>query len=250
MKLIVVGKGGSGKSTIVAAMAKLAARRVRHVVVVDADESNPGIERMLGMNESSPSLIDAVGGRKQVFGTLKDASSEAVQATVRHMLEEAKQRSFLLLQVGKIRQAGSGCACPHGVIAREILSYSFAPGTFVIVDTEAGLEHFGRGVDARVDMILFVADPSYDAITLCKEAKVLADSIGVPFLTVLNKVGGEDISKFLRAELARRGIDVEIVIPYDSQIFESSLLGNPLEVGVAQQAVEQLLFRMLSIGLP
>ena len=92
LKVIVAGKGGSGKSTIVALIARLAVKKGRHVVVVDADESNPGIERMLALNVPNQGLIDVVGGRRRVFGRLKDRSSETLQAAVRSVMEEAKDK--------------------------------------------------------------------------------------------------------------------------------------------------------------
>ncbi len=57
-------------------------------VVVDADESNPGIRRMLGVNESNPTLMDMIGGRTHAFGTLKDAASDELQAAVKSVMEK------------------------------------------------------------------------------------------------------------------------------------------------------------------
>jgi CO dehydrogenase maturation factor len=244
-RILVAGKGGSGKSTIVAAIAKLAAERVNQVVVVDADESNPGIERMLGLNEPSPSLIDSVGGRKQVFGTVKGASSALVQTKIRLFIEDAKDKGLFLIRVGKINGAGSGCACPHGAISREILAYPFTAGTLVVVDSEAGIEHFGRGLDASVDTILFIVDPSYNTVELCQEAKRLADSIGVEFIVVLNKVASQDVTDFVKAELSKRAVNVRFVIPYDDRLFMSVLHGNPLEIGTARNTIEGLVNEVL-----
>jgi len=42
MKVLVCGKGGSGKSTITALLAKSMAKKSYHVLVVDSDESNSG----------------------------------------------------------------------------------------------------------------------------------------------------------------------------------------------------------------
>ena len=235
------GKGGSGKSTIVALLAKLAVKRARHVVVVDADESNPGIRRMLGASESSPSLIDMIGGRTRVFGALKDVPSEELQSTVKSVMEEAASRDLSIVEVGKIREAGSGCACPHGAISREILSYPFESETLVILDTEAGIEHFGRGLDALAEMILFVVDPSYEALELCQEAKRLADRIGLDLRAILNKVEDERTLAFMKGQLARRGIRVEASIPYDADLFQSALLGKALEAGTAADSIEKLL---------
>jgi len=244
-KILVAGKGGAGKSTIVAAIAKLSLERVKQVVVVDVDESNPGIERMLGLNEPSPSLIDAVGGRKQVFGSIKNTSSAMVQDKIKLFIEEARGKDLFLIRAGKIDEAGSGCACPHGAISREILTYPFTDGTLVLVDSEAGIEHFGRGLDANVDTILFVVDPSYNTVELCQEAKRLADSIGVEFIPVLNKVQNEEVTDFVRAELSKRGVNVRFVIPYDDRLFMSVLHGKPLEMSTARDNIAELVTGLL-----
>ena len=57
MKLSVCGKGGSGKSTIVALIANEMQQRGRQVLVVDSDESNPGLYRMLGLDKRPVPLI-------------------------------------------------------------------------------------------------------------------------------------------------------------------------------------------------
>jgi len=41
---------------------------------------------------------------------------------------------------------GEGCACPMGALARNFLKNTeTTPEDIVLVDTEAGIEHFGRG---------------------------------------------------------------------------------------------------------
>ena len=246
VKVIVAGKGGSGKSTIAVALARNAVKKGRHVVVVDADESNPGIERMLDLNTSNQSLMDTIGDRRKVFGRLKGTSSKTVQATVRSVMEKTEDKDLSIVQVGKIRKAGSGCACPHGMISRDILSYPFKSGAFVVMDTEAGIEHFGRGIDDKVDTIVFVVEPSYDSMKLCEETKKLADSISVNFMVVLNKVDSEKVSTYIKDELAKKGIDVKITIPYDDKIFSSAMLGGPLEVGESTASFDKLVSIILA----
>ncbi|MCI0547826.1 MAG: AAA family ATPase, partial [Candidatus Rokubacteria bacterium] len=48
MKIAVAGKGGSGKTTIAATLARLLARRGRKVLALDAD-SNPNLSVSLGL---------------------------------------------------------------------------------------------------------------------------------------------------------------------------------------------------------
>ncbi len=37
------------------------------------------------------------------------------------------------------------------------------------MDMEAGIEHFGRGIDNGVDLILIIIDPSYESLQLSKK---------------------------------------------------------------------------------
>jgi CO dehydrogenase maturation factor len=116
----------------------------------------------------------------------------------------------------------------------------------VVADSEAGIEHFGRGLDAKVDTILFIVDPSYNTVELCQEAKRLADSVGVEFIAVLNKVRNEEVTDFLKAELSKRAVNVRFVIPYDDSLFMSVLHGKPLEIGPARTPLEELVNEVLS----
>jgi CO dehydrogenase maturation factor len=245
MKVVIAGKGGSGKSTMTTLMAKLALSRGRRVIVVDADESNPGIERMFGLGGPSPGLLELVGGRKHVFGEVRDAASEELKDLVISVMADAERKEFCVLRLGKIRIAGSGCACPQGAIAREMLTYPFKDRTVVLVDAEAGVEHFGRGIDARADKIIFIVDPSYDSVTLCEEAKRLADSIHVKFLVVLNKVDSDLISDLLKTQLIKKGIEAKATVPYDVTILRSTLEGEPLQADSAFEGVRELLDTVL-----
>jgi len=48
MKISICGKGGSGKSALTALLANQAVARGLEVVVVDSDESNSGLFKILG----------------------------------------------------------------------------------------------------------------------------------------------------------------------------------------------------------
>ena len=66
-KIAVCGKGGSGKSTVVALLTHGARDRGCRVLVVDSDESNPGLYRVLGFDRRPEPLLKLVGGKKEVF---------------------------------------------------------------------------------------------------------------------------------------------------------------------------------------
>jgi len=64
MKVSVCGKGGSGKSTIVSLLANEARATGYHVLVLDTDESNSELFRMLGFDQPPTPLRELVGGSK------------------------------------------------------------------------------------------------------------------------------------------------------------------------------------------
>ena len=63
MKIEVSGKGGSGKSTLSVLLARSLAKQGYRVLLVDADESNIGLENLLGVSPPVH-LLEYLGGKK------------------------------------------------------------------------------------------------------------------------------------------------------------------------------------------
>ena len=73
IKISVCGKGGSGKSTLVSLLANAAQARGLTTLVVDSDESNSGLFRMLGFNKPP---IPLMALNKKFWAVLNKISSE------------------------------------------------------------------------------------------------------------------------------------------------------------------------------
>ena len=229
MKLAVCGKGGSGKSTLVALLAHQALARGRRVVVLDADESNPGLFRLLGFERPPSPLLELAGGRKGVWESLE----RGVLAKKEFGLEElpeayvGRKNGLSLLCVGKIMMAGEGCACPLGALSREVLRrLRLGEGELLLADLEAGVEHLGRGVEEGVDLVLVVVDPSFDSLVLAGRAAQMAKGMGKRVYAVLNRVREGGMEGRLRAEVERRGLKVAGTLHEDPEVFEAGLLGR------------------------
>ena len=94
------------------------------------------------------------------------------------------------MQMGTIRGAGMGCACPENTMLRALVTHLLLrePET-VIMDMVAGLEHLGRGTAAAVDVLAVDEDAIeadmrgvavYDgAPRLRAEARAIAEVMGV-----------------------------------------------------------------------
>jgi CO dehydrogenase nickel-insertion accessory protein CooC1 len=61
-KILFCGKGGSGKSTLLSLLALFLSEH-HDVLVIDADESNPGLARMMGLDAPRQTLMENLGGK-------------------------------------------------------------------------------------------------------------------------------------------------------------------------------------------
>jgi len=256
MKISVCGKGGSGKSTIVALLANEARARGYRVLVVDSDESNSGLFRMLGFDYPPVPLIELVGGKKNLQRKMGQPS---VLAESRIVLEDlppqylVQKDGLTLVGIGKILQSLEGCACPMGVLSREFLKkLALAKDELAIVDMEAGVEHFGRGVETSIDSVLVVVEPPLESVNVGQKIHDLASGIGVKNVwAILNKVPSDEIVTRLKTELQERQIEMVGCIYFDADIFRSSLEGRMPAKGVAVREIKDVLERILSkAGLP
>jgi len=254
-KLAVCGKGGSGKSSIVALLANGIRERGYQVLVVDSDESNPGLHRMLGLEVRPEPLLDLVGGKKLVFQAFSEETEDPVSILTRDEIRTSdlpdpylvRADGIGLVNTGKILQSLEGCACPMGVLNREFLKrLRLQEDEMAVVDMEAGIEHFGRGVETSIDSVLVVTEPSFDSLELAEKINSLAAEVGVERVwTILNKIGSEEIASRLREKLEERGISVIGSIGYEPEIFQSGLEGRPVRRDRVETDIGRILDQLL-----
>ena len=250
MKVSVCGKGGSGKSTVVTLLASEAKARGYRVLVVDSDESNSGLFRMLGFDRPPTPLMELVGGKKGLKEKMSQPSilTETAIPVGRIPTQHLVERDGLkLVSIGKILQSLEGCACPMGVLSREFLKkLALKADELVIVDMEAGVEHFGRGVETSVDSVLIVVEPPFESLQVAERIHSLAVGIGIKNVwVVLNKVPSEEIARKLEKELDDRGIDVLGCIHFDTEVFKSSIEGSAPSKGRAAEEIRDVLDYLL-----
>jgi CO dehydrogenase maturation factor len=250
MKLSVCGKGGSGKSTVVCLLSSAALAKGLKTLVVDSDESNSGLFRMLGFTEPPIPLMTLVGGKEGIKEKLNQPSIlseiEITLAQIPHRYIN-KQNGLWLVSIGKILQALEGCACPMGVLSREFLNkLRLAENEIAIVDMEAGVEHFGRGLDAGIDSVVLVVEPSYESLTLSEKIKRLATEMQKNLWAVLNKISSDRLASKLEEELKKREIETIGVIPYDSAVFTAGLEGNSISQRQPTRQAGKILDLLLS----
>ena len=234
MKVVVCGKGGSGKSSLTAMIASGLNDQGFRVLLIDADESNLGLHRMIGLPYPL-ALLDSLGGKK---GFREKTASPFPQGPPPEIFKDgmriedipeacvSRSDGIGLVVVGKIHDFGEGCACPMGAISKMFLpKLNLRDDEIVLIDTAAGVEHFGRGVDGAADLIIGVVDPAYESFLLAENMRDMAARAGIDIFFVLNKVEEQNRQIMLeKLEPAK----VVAAIAQSSEIYLDNLNGKKL----------------------
>jgi len=266
MKICVCGKGGSGKSTVVTLLTEGLKRRGKEVIVLDSDESNSSLSWMLGFEQPPRPLMDLVGGKKSVQQKMiaKFTSGEEEPEMTIWEMEKIPSREIptdyvmgnmglKLVVTGKIHQSLEGCACAMGTVTREFLKkLQLTPDEITVVDMEAGIEHFGRGIEASIDMVVSVVEPSLESISLAKKVMDLTKTAGAFFNgAILNKISSPEQKNNVTKKLNELGVPVIGTIGYHSEIQSACLEGHRLDASVAAAEMKNIIGELLQhTGLP
>lgn len=157
----------------------------------------------------------------------------------------SQKEGVKLMASGKIHQANEGCSCAMGAVMEQFVkNLRLTKNQFALLGMEAGVEHFGRGIDNSVDLVLMVVDPSYESLQLTGKIGGLADSIGKPFYYILNKVTEKNAS--LMRENIRHPERIIACMEADEGILDKGLTGQELQEKPA--AVEELTGVLLSFA--
>jgi CO dehydrogenase maturation factor len=256
---MVCGKGGSGKSTVVALMANVLQRKAYELLVLDGDASNPeGLVRLLfGMGvEGEPTpLIEFFGGVNVVTCPVDDPSpltrindEDPVPERRINLFKEIspdyylKQANTTLLQAGKIQTYGQGCDGPVEKVVRDFLVEGDAVN---LIDMKAGIEHFGRKIPDRMDIILGVLDYTLESVSIAKRMSEFCQAAGIAdFWLILNKMGSREVQAMLMDKLGQLQERILGTISQDQELIKAGLSGNALGECKALEEMDAIVDRL------
>jgi len=209
MKIAISGKGGVGKSTIMALLARQTRKSGREVLVIDADPS-PHMAQTLGvdnMDDITP-IADMTKMLTERAGKVEGSPFYNINPKVDDLpVQFMREKDGIKLMVlGAIQTAEGGCACPENTVLKRLLTrLLLSPGQTVLLDMEAGVEHLGRGTIAGVDALLIVVIPSQSSIRTAIKIQKLAKDSGIPrVFFVGNLIEDEDDEQFLVTGLGEK----------------------------------------------
>lgn len=239
MKIAISGKGGVGKTTIMALLANEFKKQGKEVLIIDADPS-PHMAQTIGIKD-----IDGIKPIAEMTQLLVERSGKVegspfyqINPKVDDLLQKfmIEHDGIRLMVLGAIQTAEGGCACPENTVLKRMLTKLLLSSTqVVLLDMEAGVEHLGRGTIAGVDHLLIVVIPSKSSVRTGLKIKKLAVESGIPKISFVgNLVQDQEDADFLAETLGETPI---ALFPDSAAIRKAERNGQPLPM-IADQVSE------------
>lgn len=230
MKVAVVGKGGSGKTTTSGIVSRELARRGQRVVALDCD-ANANLALSLGMGvEVAEEMISV---RERLDQGEEEHAGDASELLERFGRPGPDGMQFAVVQ--RIESSSAGCPC-CGMSPQELLGELDEPDRIVIADMEAGIGTMTRIKPGAIDVAVLVVEPTAKSIDVGLRARELAveKEVGV-ILVVANRVTGDEDLQMIRDQFP--DVDI-IVVPDDLTVRRADREGlSPTDVDADSPAV-------------
>lgn len=241
MKIAVAGKGGVGKTTIAAMLARLYARQGSKVIAIDADPAT-SLASALGVPKNDRESITPLSGMLDLIEERTGArpgSSYGGMFKLNPKVDDIVDQygvsgpdGVTLLVLGTIETPGSGCFCPESSLLKALMSHVLSGEEVVIMDMEAGLEHLGRSTAKNVDVMLIVVEPGMRSVDTATTIARMAREIGVGnVFIILNKCSSENEEALVAKELKKQQLVLIATLPSSNAIKGADLLGvSPMDM--------------------
>ena len=225
MRLIFLGKGGSGKTTLSSMFAMHCIRNGSKLLTIDGDVNiHLGMalrvpENDLYLSNDYPELFKALEGEHPYFiktqiipgcGSLPPSqwsnliSLDENNLILRKFTWKSKDHSWWHIKLGDYGAVHSGGDCYHfKQNALELFVHRINDSEFDIVmtDATAGIDHLATSLVRAYDLCIFSVEPTTKSVSVAKDFLELSQKAKISVLFIANKIDSEDDIKFISQNL-------------------------------------------------
>jgi CO dehydrogenase maturation factor len=220
----VTGKGGVGKTTLVALLLDEIARAgyLGRVLVVDGDPATT-LHLALGLPDPPATVVDVREGLDMRGTTLRSlpngmSRGEYVLTSLRErrIVQRYKQRGMEFDFMAMGQGEGHGCYCAVNGALSAALKAIMGAYDIVLVDNEAGLEHLNRYRIAALDMMAIVEVPGRTSRAVALRILDTVKSVGmtVAKMILIENRGSDGADAWADVD----GIDEVLQVPVSSEL--------------------------------
>ncbi len=246
MKLAISGKGGTGKTTLAALLAKYWAEKGKEVIAVDADpDANlagalgiPAQTQITPISDMRQFILDRTDAKEGYGSYFKlNPKVDDIPERFSHKIDGIR-----LLVLGGAATGGGGCICPESALLKALVTHLLlSPEQIVILDMEAGVEHLSRATAKAVSTMIVVTEPGQRSVQTALNVRRLAQQIGIDNVAaIINKLPeGLDTSSL---ESLLDDVPLLGTLPYDPAVARADLEGRSCWLDTLEQRryVEQI----------
>ena len=242
--IVIAGKGGTGKTTIAALLIQLLSQK-GVVLAIDADPAT-NLHQALGVP-----LGDTVGRIRENMtedikrGTISPTMSKQDYLDQKIMAALVELKGFDILAMG--RPEGPGCYCAANNMLRLSIDRLGQNYSYVVIDSEAGMEHISRQTTRDIDILVIMSDVTQRGINTAAAMKGLIKELRTQvgkICLVVNRSPNGLPPEIVKA-IDSHGFELVATIPQDPSIADLEvkglpvtqlLLDSPLRIGVRELA--------------
>ncbi|MBE9501447.1 MAG: AAA family ATPase [Dehalococcoidia bacterium] len=224
--IVLAGKGGTGKTAVAALLINLLTEK-GVVLAIDGDPSS-NLHMALGvpMKDTVGAVREEMLDSKVRKRLISIPKQDYMEMRVQESLVESK--GFDLLAMG--RPEGPGCYCAANNWLRVCIGRLANNYDYVVVDSEAGMEHISRQTTQDVDILLLTSDPTMRGISAAARMKELIGELRSHvdrIVLVVNRVA-DGVPSEIEAAIKEAGLELIGVLPEDPAMMKLEIRGAPL----------------------
>jgi CO dehydrogenase maturation factor len=235
MKLVVAGKGGTGKTTLAGTIARFHAKRGFRVLAVDGDAS-PNLAITLGLpaerwDEGQPLPRDGM-----IAGLGRRTPAELAAP---YLTTVDDGLSLMIVARAAPDDADTGCLTLAHRGMRALIEATASDYDSTVLDTEGTPEHLARGTSGFADLMLLIVEPSRASLEAGGRMGRMSKRLGVPRVSlVANKLRTATDERTVRSFSSKHDVEIIGSVPFDESLQAAERKGvSPVDDLAAGESV-------------